>query len=98
FWIGVSGRIFDKIFRIKDLYHVAGAVRFVTCEPFLAPLDSLPLEGIEWVADGGESGAKARPMHPDWASSFRKQCKSRSRPFSNNLASSFLPANWRSRR
>lgn len=30
--------------------------------------------GIHWVICGGESGAKARPMHPDWARGLRDQC------------------------
>lgn len=30
---------------------------------------------IHWVIVGGESGAKARPMHPDWARSLRDQCR-----------------------
>lgn len=29
---------------------------------------------IDWVICGGESGPKARPMHPDWARSLRDQC------------------------
>lgn len=29
---------------------------------------------IDWVVLGGESGAGARPMHPDWARSVRDQC------------------------
>lgn len=29
---------------------------------------------IDWVICGGESGNKARPMHPDWARSLRDQC------------------------
>jgi len=32
------------------------------------------LPGIHWVIVGGESGAGARPMHPDWARSIRDQC------------------------
>lgn len=31
--------------------------------------------GIDWVIAGGESGAGARPMHPDWARSLRDQCR-----------------------
>ncbi|GAA4349950.1 phage Gp37/Gp68 family protein [Hymenobacter saemangeumensis] len=31
--------------------------------------------GINWVIVGGESGPKARPMHPDWARSLRDQCE-----------------------
>lgn len=30
--------------------------------------------GIDWLICGGESGPKARPMHPDWARSLRDQC------------------------
>ncbi|HEC12291.1 MAG TPA: phage Gp37/Gp68 family protein [Acidiferrobacteraceae bacterium] len=36
---------------------------------------------IDWVVVGGESGPKARPMHPDWARSVRDQCVSVEVPF-----------------
>lgn len=36
---------------------------------------------IDWVICGGESGPKARPMHPDWAGSLRDQCQSAGVPF-----------------
>lgn len=29
---------------------------------------------LDWIIVGGESGPKARPMHPDWARSIRDQC------------------------
>jgi len=29
---------------------------------------------LDWIVAGGESGANARPMHPDWARSLRDQC------------------------
>jgi protein gp37 len=31
-------------------------------------------KAIDWVVVGGESGPKARPMHPEWAQSLRDQC------------------------
>ncbi len=34
--------------------------------------------GIQQVIVGGESGRKARPMHPKWAESLLKQCKDNS--------------------
>lgn len=37
--------------------------------------------GIEWVIAGGESGSKARPIHPDWARSLRDQCRAAAVPF-----------------
>lgn len=36
---------------------------------------------IDWVIVGGESGKKARPMHPDWARSLRDQCNAAGVPF-----------------
>jgi protein gp37 len=37
--------------------------------------------GIDWVIVGGESGPKARPMHPDWARGIRDQCVAAGVPF-----------------
>lgn len=37
--------------------------------------------GIHWVIAGGESGPKARPMHPDWVRSLRDQCIDAGVPF-----------------
>lgn len=40
------------------------------------PIDGRGLnQHIHWVICGGESGPKARPMHPDWARSLRDQCQ-----------------------
>ncbi|KKN73446.1 hypothetical protein LCGC14_0400210 [marine sediment metagenome] len=36
---------------------------------------------LDWVVLGGESGPKARPMHPDWIRSVRDQCKAAGVPF-----------------
>jgi protein gp37 len=47
----------------------------VVCHP--DRLDQPP----KWVIVGGESGPKARPMHPDWARSIRDQCQAASVPF-----------------
>lgn len=43
--------------------------------------DPEPCPRIDWVIVGGESGPKARPMHPDWARSLRDQCQAASVPF-----------------
>lgn len=75
-WIGVSVEDARVLRRIEDLCHVPAAVRFLSCEPLLGPLDNLPLEGIHWVIVGGESGPGARPMQPDWVRSIRDQCLS----------------------
>ncbi|MCW3522077.1 phage Gp37/Gp68 family protein [Burkholderia cenocepacia] len=36
---------------------------------------------LDWVIVGGESGAGARPMHPDWARSLHDQCAAACVPF-----------------
>lgn len=36
---------------------------------------------IDWVIAGGESGPKARPMHPDWARGLRDQCDAAGVPY-----------------
>ncbi|HYN54362.1 MAG TPA: phage Gp37/Gp68 family protein [Methylotenera sp.] len=36
---------------------------------------------VDWVIVGGESGAGARPMHPDWARSLRDQCVAANVPY-----------------
>lgn len=36
---------------------------------------------LDWVIVGGESGPKARPMHPDWARDIREQCQAAGVPF-----------------
>lgn len=39
------------------------------------------LKNIDLIIMGGESGPKARPMHPDWARSVRDQCAEANVPF-----------------
>jgi protein gp37 len=61
--------------RARELSRYPAAVRFVSCEPLLAPLDLKPVEGaIDWVIAGGESGGQARSTHPDWFRLLRDQC------------------------
>jgi protein gp37 len=39
------------------------------------------IEHLHWLIAGGESGPRARPMHPDWATSLRDQCVNADVPF-----------------
>jgi protein gp37 len=80
-WVGVSVESSEYYWRIKFLRDVPAAVKFISCEPLLAPLDNLPLDCIDWVIVGGESGHGARPMHVDWVRSVREQCQLRGVPF-----------------
>lgn len=95
-WLGVSVEDQETAReRIPILLHTPAAVRWLSCEPLLGPIDLSPwLElggldtdrglsnpGIDWVVCGGESGPGARPMHPEWARSLRDQCKAAGVPF-----------------
>jgi protein gp37 len=80
-WMGVSVESADQYDRIRDLVKVPAAVRFLSCEPLLAPLPGLPLDGIDWVIAGGESGFAARPVDPGWIRDIRDQCVAVRTPF-----------------
>lgn len=80
-WMGVSVEDARVIRRIDDLKAVPAAVRFLSCEPLIGPLDNLPLAGIHWVIVGGESGPGARPMRIEWIRSLYRQCRSADVPF-----------------
>lgn len=61
-WIGVSVENADVLSRVDHLREAPAAVRFLSCEPLIGPLDGIDLTSIGWVIAGGESGPKYRPM------------------------------------
>jgi len=87
-WCGVS--VEDQARadeRIPALLDTPAAVRFVSAEPLLGPVNLSPwAPWLDWVIAGGESGAKARPMHLDWARGLRDQC--------NPLVTAFFFKQW----
>ena len=78
-WLGVSVEHHGTLWRLEDLRRTPAAVRFVSAEPLLGPLDTplrpLNLAGIGWVIAGGESGPGARPADADWFRSLRDRCR-----------------------
>jgi protein gp37 len=66
-WVGVSVETADQLHRVDRLRPVPAAVRFISAEPLLGPLNGLDLAGIGWLIVGGESGPGARPMRLGWA-------------------------------
>lgn len=80
-WVGTSIEN-QKLaeLRLPYLLSVPAAVRFLSCEPLLGPLDLRPwfnrrsYKPIDWVIVGGESGSHSRPMHPDWVNGLLHQC------------------------
>lgn len=81
-WWGVS--VEDQKYgfpRIADLQETPALVRFLSIEPLLEDLGTVPLDGISWVIVGGESGPGARPMQQDWVLSIKEQCLAKQIPF-----------------
>ena len=97
-WLGVS--VEDQLTaneRIPLLLETPAAVRFISYEPALGPINCYEFfeqypdrnevrivqrhTGIDWVIAGGESGPNARPPHPDWFRSLRDQCGDAGVPF-----------------
>jgi len=74
-WVGTSVETTGQLHRVEALRTLPAAVRFLSCEPLLGPLDGLDLHRVGWVIAGGESGPHARPMHPDWPRHLRDLCQ-----------------------
>jgi protein gp37 len=74
-WMGVSVESEQVLHRVEDLRRVPAAVRFLSVEPLLGPIRSLPLDGIHWVIVGGESGPGSRRMEQEWVESILDQCR-----------------------
>jgi protein gp37 len=72
--LGVSIENQKYVYRKDLLRSIPSAIRFISAEPLLGPLELGELEGIHWVITGGESGPKARKMDYAWVRSIRQQC------------------------
>lgn len=62
----------------------------VTCPRCYRPARTTHAK-IDWVIVGGESGSKARPMHPNWTRSIRAQCEDAGVPFFFKQWGAWLP-------
>jgi protein gp37 len=98
-WLGTSIESQTYAWRSRYLGRTNAAVRWVSAEPLLGPLDLSPYledgdhhlntdgqpeyvsRSIDWLVVGGESGSRARPMHPVWARYLRDQAADAGVPF-----------------
>ena len=80
-WMGVSIENRRFVHRADYLREVAAAVRFISAEPLLGPLEGLDLAGIDWLIAGGESGPRHRRCDPDWIRQLRDRCQAESVAF-----------------
>lgn len=67
--------------RIQHLREARPRLAFLSIEPLLEDLGDFDLTEIDWVIVGGESGAGARSMQPEWVRRIRIQCQSAKVPF-----------------
>jgi len=80
-WVGVSIESHEYLYRIQPLRKIPVVVRFISFEPLLGPIPEVPLDGIDWVIVGGESGRKSRKLDLDWVKQLRDQCLNTRTPF-----------------
>ena len=87
-WLGVTAENQQRADeRIPILLQIPAAVRFVSLEPLLGPVNVFNIPDItdprwpDWVIVGGETGPGARKMEAEWAYSVRDQCISAGIPF-----------------
>lgn len=106
-WLGVSVEKQKYVERVKYLVQIDAKVRFVSLEPLLSDVELYPwleglvgpsesmlgdwVRGVNWVILGGESGSKARPMHPDWVNGIRIKCKANNIPFFFKQWGGYMP-------
>lgn len=84
-WLLISAedqKHFERRWQIAS--GIPAAVRGISVEPLLAPIDLRPAlqsELLSWVIVGGESGPGARTINPAWVRSLRDQCLEVGVPF-----------------
>jgi len=91
--------------QVPALLQTPAALRFLSLEPLLGPVDLDGLWGypgsatcdllgrwsIRLLIVGGETGPGARPMHPAWVRSLREQCAAAGVPFFLKSWGEWLP-------
>jgi protein gp37 len=84
-WLGTTAENQEEADRrIPHLVAIPAALRFLSIEPMLEPVNVVPWlvppcpgrkPSISWIIAGGESGGGARPMNPDWLRGLRDQVR-----------------------
>ncbi|QKE37317.1 DUF5131 family protein [Ferrovum myxofaciens] len=91
-WLGISVEDQETAqARVPHLISTPAAVRFISAEPLIGPIDLTQVElldgyerlgvelceyaGIDWIIVGCESGPNARPMNLNWARDIVDQCR-----------------------
>ena len=67
--------------RVEHLRDANPQMAFLSIEPLLEDLGEFDLSGVNWVIVGGESGAGARLMQPEWVTGIQRLCSTSKVPF-----------------
>lgn len=82
-WLGVTIEREDFLHRVDTLSNIPAALKFVSAEPLLGPIDfGRRMDSIDWVITGCENAGKdkRRPMDLDWVRDIRDQCAAAGKP------------------
>ena len=80
-WLGTTVESSKYLYRIPYIVNTPAKIKFLSLEPLLSGIPNLPLEGIDWVIVGGESGVGAREMKKEWVINIKNQCEKAGVPF-----------------
>jgi len=93
-WAGVSVEDEKSAYRAELLAKTGARIKWISAEPLLAPIPFLPLDAIDWVVLGGESGPGARRCDPEWIRNLLGQCRASGvRPFTKQLGTVWATEN-----
>jgi len=74
-WLGTSIEDMRVAWRADEFRNISAAVRFISYEPALGPLNEIDLSGIDWVIYGGESGPGRREDDVTWSLGMELICR-----------------------
>jgi protein gp37 len=80
-WVGTSVENQDVVGRIDALRATPAAIRFISFEPLIGPIETANLNGIAWAIVGGESGPSARPIEEEWVLQLKRLCRAHETAF-----------------
>ena len=80
-WLGVTVESEEYLYRVDHLRQTPAAIKFISFEPLLGPINGFEPDGIHWVIVGGETGPGARSMERKWPNQIRKASVAAKVPF-----------------
>lgn len=73
--LGASVESNAQMGRAGELVQARAAIHWLSLEPLLGRVDRVPLEHIEWVAVGAQTGPGARKPDAEWLAEIKDRCE-----------------------